>query len=61
MRRAVSRKQVDICDIMAAYDVSFSIGNGLLPGSIDRATSAEQRKLPSLPKAALGLRHLFAG
>jgi phosphomethylpyrimidine synthase len=24
----------DICDIMAAYDVSFSIGDGLRPGSI---------------------------
>jgi phosphomethylpyrimidine synthase len=24
----------DICDIMAAYDVAFSIGDGLRPGSI---------------------------
>jgi phosphomethylpyrimidine synthase len=35
----------DICDIMAAYDVSFSIGDGLRPGSIadanDRAQFAE--------------------
>jgi phosphomethylpyrimidine synthase len=35
----------DICDIMAAYDVSFSIGDGLRPGSVadanDRAQFAE--------------------
>lgn len=35
----------DICDIMAAYDISFSIGDGLRPGSIadanDRAQFAE--------------------
>jgi phosphomethylpyrimidine synthase len=26
----------EICEIMAAYDVSFSLGDGLRPGSIDR-------------------------
>ena len=26
-----------VCDIMAAYDVSFSIGDGLCPGSIARS------------------------
>lgn len=49
-----------LCKIMAACDVSFSIGDGLRTGSIARATSADQKKLPSLAKAALGLRHLFA-
>ncbi len=37
----------DICDLMAAYDVSFSIGDGLRPGSIadanDEAQFAELR------------------
>ena len=32
----------DICDIMAAYDVSFSIGDGLRPGSIADANDAAQ-------------------
>ncbi len=32
----------DICDIMAAYDVSFSIGDGLRPGSIYDANDAAQ-------------------
>jgi phosphomethylpyrimidine synthase len=32
----------DICDIMAAYDVSFSIGDGLRPGSIADANDEAQ-------------------
>ncbi|HUC83980.1 MAG TPA: phosphomethylpyrimidine synthase ThiC [Candidatus Acidoferrales bacterium] len=32
----------DICDLMAAYDVSFSIGDGLRPGSIADANDAAQ-------------------
>ncbi len=32
----------DICDIMAAYDVSFSIGDGLRPGSIADANDPAQ-------------------
>ncbi len=32
----------DICDIMAAYDVSFSIGDGLRPGSIADANDYPQ-------------------
>ena len=32
----------DICDIMAAYDVAFSIGDGLRPGSIADANDAAQ-------------------
>jgi len=32
----------DICDIMAAYDVSFSIGDGLRPGSVADANDHPQ-------------------
>jgi phosphomethylpyrimidine synthase len=32
----------DICDIMAAYDVSFSIGDGLRPGSVADANDVAQ-------------------
>ncbi|KIC92081.1 phosphomethylpyrimidine synthase ThiC [Flavihumibacter sp. ZG627] len=32
----------DICDIMRAYDVSFSLGDGLRPGSIADANDAAQ-------------------
>ena len=32
----------DICEIMAAYDVAFSIGDGLRPGSIADANDAAQ-------------------
>jgi len=32
----------DICDIMAAYDVSFSIGDGLRPGSLADANDQAQ-------------------
>jgi len=32
----------EICDIMAAYDVSFSLGDGLRPGSIADANDAAQ-------------------
>jgi phosphomethylpyrimidine synthase len=32
----------DICDIMAAYDVSFSLGDGLRPGSIADANDEAQ-------------------
>jgi phosphomethylpyrimidine synthase len=44
----------DICEIMAAYDVSFSLGDGLRPGSIadanDEAQFAELETLGELTK-----------
>jgi phosphomethylpyrimidine synthase len=46
----------DICDIMKAYDVAFSLGDGLRPGSIadanDEAQFAELRTLGELTKIA---------
>ncbi len=46
----------DICEIMAAYDVSFSLGDGLRPGSIydanDEAQLAELRTLGELTSIA---------
>ena len=45
-----------ICDIMAAYDVAFSIGDGLRPGSIadanDQAQSGELEVRGELTKRA---------
>ncbi len=50
----------DICDIMAAYDVSFSIGDGLRPGSIadanDEAQFGELEVQGELTDARLGQR-----
>ena len=46
----------DICEIMKAYDVSFSLGDGLRPGSIydanDEAQLGELRTLGELTKVA---------
>jgi phosphomethylpyrimidine synthase len=46
----------DICDLMRRYDVSFSLGDGLRPGSIadanDRAQFAELETLGELTKVA---------
>jgi len=46
----------DICDIMRSYDVSFSLGDGLRPGSIhdanDEAQFAELKTLGELTKKA---------
>jgi phosphomethylpyrimidine synthase len=46
----------DICEILAAYDVAFSLGDGLRPGSIydanDEAQLAELRTLGELTKIA---------
>ena len=46
----------EICDIMAAYDVSFSLGDGLRPGSIadanDEAQFAELETLGELTRIA---------
>ena len=46
----------EICDIMRAYDVSFSLGDGLRPGSIadanDRAQFAELETLGELTQVA---------
>ncbi|HEY2531321.1 MAG TPA: phosphomethylpyrimidine synthase ThiC [Xanthobacteraceae bacterium] len=46
----------EICDIMSKYDVSFSLGDGLRPGSIrdanDRAQFAELETLGELTKIA---------
>ena len=49
----------DICEIMRAYDVSFSLGDGLRPGSIadanDEAQFAELDTLGELTKIAWGM------
>src|SRR3989475_4206432 len=49
----------EICEIMKAYDVSFSLGDGLRPGSIadanDRAQFAELRTQGELTKIAWGM------
>ncbi|WP_409431939.1 phosphomethylpyrimidine synthase ThiC [Litorimonas sp. RW-G-Af-16] len=46
----------DICDIMRAYDVTFSLGDGLRPGAVadanDRAQFAELETLGELTKIA---------
>ena len=46
----------DICDVMRAYDVTFSLGDGLRPGSIadanDRAQFAELETLGELTQIA---------
>ena len=46
----------DICEIMKAYDVSFSLGDGLRPGSVadanDEAQFAELRTLGELTQVA---------
>jgi phosphomethylpyrimidine synthase len=46
----------DICDIMKAYDVAFSLGDGLRPGSIhdanDEAQFAELKTLGELTQVA---------
>ncbi|MFP4312857.1 MAG: phosphomethylpyrimidine synthase ThiC [Alphaproteobacteria bacterium] len=46
----------EICEIMAAYDVSFSLGDGLRPGAIkdanDKAQFAELKTLGELTKKA---------
>jgi phosphomethylpyrimidine synthase len=46
----------EICEILAAYDVSFSLGDGLRPGSIydanDEAQFAELRTLGELTRTA---------
>ncbi|MCZ6743041.1 MAG: phosphomethylpyrimidine synthase ThiC [Alphaproteobacteria bacterium] len=46
----------DICDILKAYDVSFSLGDGLRPGSLadanDEAQFAELRTLGELTRIA---------
>lgn len=46
----------DMCEIMKAYDVSFSLGDGLRPGSVadanDRAQFAELETLGELTKLA---------
>ncbi len=48
----------EICEIMKAYDVSFSLGDGLRPGCIadanDRAQFAELETLGELTKTAWG-------
>ena len=50
----------DICEIAAAYDVSFSLGEGLRPGSIadanDEAQFAELETLGELTRMAWELR-----
>ncbi|MCG3132905.1 MAG: Phosphomethylpyrimidine synthase [Phycisphaerae bacterium] len=49
----------DICEIMAAYDISFSIGDGLRPGCIadanDEAQFAELRTQGELTRRAWGM------
>ncbi len=50
------KKFPEICELLAAYDVSFSLGDGLRPGSIadanDRAQFAELETLGELTKIA---------
>ena len=50
----------EICEIMAAYDVSFSLGDGLRPGSIadanDEAQFAELRTQGELNRDRVGAR-----
>src|SRR6185312_749452 len=52
----LSERFEDICAIMRAYDVSFSLGDGLRPGSIadanDRAQFAELETLGELTRVA---------
>ena len=49
----------EICEIMAAYDVSFSIGDGLRPGSIadanDEAQFAELKTQGELTTQSMGI------
>ena len=40
--KSLSQVELNHCDIMAAYDVSFSIGDGLRPGSIADANDEAQ-------------------
>jgi phosphomethylpyrimidine synthase len=46
----------DICEIMKAYDITFSLGDGLRPGSVadanDEAQFAELKELGNLTKIA---------
>jgi phosphomethylpyrimidine synthase len=57
----------ELCDIMAAYDVSFSLGDGLRPGSIadanDEAQFAELATLGELTRRAwdLGVQVMVEG
>ena len=48
----------ELCEIMAAYDVAFSLGDGLRPGSVadanDEAQFAELRTLGELTEVAQG-------
>ena len=51
-RASSTRTSEEICEIMAAYDVAFSLGDGLRPGSIadanDEAQFAELETLGEL-------------
>jgi phosphomethylpyrimidine synthase len=40
--KSFAQVELNHCDIMAAYDVSFSIGDGLRPGSIADANDEAQ-------------------
>ena len=57
----------ELCDILARYDVTFSLGDGLRPGSIadanDEAQFAELRTLGELTKVAkaLGVQVMIEG
>jgi len=48
----------EICDIMRRYDVTFSLGDGLRPGSVadanDRAQFAELETLGELTQISRG-------
>jgi hypothetical protein len=56
MWTAFSHSADEICEMMKAYDVSFSLGDGLRPGSIydvnDEAEFAELRTLGELKELA---------
>ena len=51
----------DLCDIMRQYDVTWSLGDGLRPGSIadasDDAQFAELKTLGELTRSGVGARH----
>ncbi len=55
----------DLCDIMREYDVTWSLGDGLRPGSIadasDDAQFAELERAGRADRARLGERHAGDG
>ena len=46
--KSLSQVELNHCDIMAAYDVSFSIGDGLRPGSTPKAFGDDEAQFGEL-------------